>query len=67
MVWIHGGGLVGGSTSDPLYNGSNFAAENDVVIVTINYRLNVFGFMHFGAIDKNFEEAGKETAPNLYY
>ncbi len=58
MVWIHGGGLVGGGSSDPLYNGSNFAAENEVILVTINYRLNVFGFMNFGAIDKNFEDCG---------
>ena len=53
MVWIHGGGLVGGGSSDPLYNGSNFAAENDVVIVMINYRLNVFGFMNLFCTGKN--------------
>ena len=28
ILWIHGGGLVGGGTSDPLYNGSNFVAAN---------------------------------------
>ena len=58
MVFIPGGGFQVGGTSDPLYNGGNFAAENDVIIVTINYRLNVFGFMNFAEIDKNFSDSG---------
>ena len=58
MVFIHGGGFQTGGSSDPLYNGSNFAAANDVVIVTINYRLAVFGFVNFGAIDSAFEDSG---------
>ena len=58
MVFIHGGGFQTGGSSDPLYNGSNFAAANDVVIVTINYRLAVFGFVNFGAIDSAFEGTG---------
>lgn len=44
MVWIHGGGLTRGSGSTPAYDGSQFA-RRDVVLVTINYRLNVFGYM----------------------
>ena len=58
MVFIHGGAFLGGGSSDPLYYGSNFAAANDVVLVTINYRLNVFGFVNFGAIDSSFEDSG---------
>ena len=58
MVFIHGGGFQNGGPADPLYNGSNFAAAHDVVIVTINYRLNVFGFVNFGAIDSSFEDSG---------
>ena len=58
MVFIHGGGFQTGGSSDPLYNGSNFAATQDVVIVTINYRLAVFGFVNFGAIDSSFEDSG---------
>ncbi|MBQ9497723.1 MAG: carboxylesterase/lipase family protein [Selenomonadaceae bacterium] len=58
MVWIHGGAFSFESTSDPIYYGSNFAAAQDVVIVTIEYRLNVFGFMNFGAIDSSFEDSG---------
>ena len=58
MVFIHGGGFQGGGSSDPLYYGSNFAAAHDVVIVTFNYRIHVFGFVNFGAIDSAYEDSG---------
>ena len=58
MVFIPGGGFVNGGSGDPLYNGANFAADNDALIVTINYRLNIFGFMNFAAIDSNFADTG---------
>jgi len=48
MFWLHGGGFTGGSASAPLYFGHNLAKRGDVVVVTINHRLNVFGFSHFG-------------------
>jgi para-nitrobenzyl esterase len=44
MVWLHGGGFVEGSGSLPSFNGENLALKG-VVIVTINYRLGVFGFL----------------------
>ena len=44
MVWIHGGGFVEGSGSLPSFNGESLARKG-VVIVTINYRLGVFGFL----------------------
>ena len=46
MVWIHGGAFTLGSGSEPLYSGANLAARGDVVVVTINYRLGVLGFLH---------------------
>lgn len=45
MVWVHGGAYVLGSASQPLYRGRTLAAEGDVVVVTVNYRLGAFGFL----------------------
>jgi para-nitrobenzyl esterase len=49
MVWIHGGGYTGGAGSIGVYDGTNLAAR-DVVLVSINYRLNVFGFFAHPAL-----------------
>ncbi|XP_005403774.1 PREDICTED: pyrethroid hydrolase Ces2e-like [Chinchilla lanigera] len=46
MVWIHGGALVGGMASE--FDGSNLVASEDVIIVTIQYRLGVLGFFSTG-------------------
>lgn len=54
MVWIHGGAFVTGAGSVPWYNGVSFASQGEVVVVTINYRLGIFGFLHlaeFGGED----------------
>ncbi|RDA88693.1 hypothetical protein CP532_4091 [Ophiocordyceps camponoti-leonardi (nom. inval.)] len=44
MFWIYGGNFQFGAGSLPLYDGSSLASNQDVVVVTINYRTNVFGF-----------------------
>lgn len=44
MFWIYGGALAFGASSLRMYDGSYFAANQDVIIVTINYRTNIFGF-----------------------
>jgi para-nitrobenzyl esterase len=44
MVWIHGGGNVNGSSSEWPYDGQYLARDHGVVLVSINYRLGVFGF-----------------------
>jgi para-nitrobenzyl esterase len=43
MVWIHGGAFVGGAGTDPLFAGDELIKKN-VVLVTLNYRLGIFGF-----------------------
>jgi para-nitrobenzyl esterase len=48
LVWIHGGAFVMGAGSQPLYDGTSFAANHDLVVVTINYRLGLFGLMYLG-------------------
>lgn len=44
MFWIHGGGFQSGSGSSPGYDGTNLCRRGDVVVVSINHRLNVLGF-----------------------
>jgi para-nitrobenzyl esterase len=46
MVWYHGGGYSAGSANWEMYNGGNLAAKQDVVVVTVNHRLNVFGYLY---------------------
>jgi para-nitrobenzyl esterase len=48
MFWVHGGAFIWGAGDTPWYDGTNFALHGDVVVVTINYRLGPFGFMHLG-------------------
>lgn len=52
MVYIHGGAYATGSGSHPLYDGARLARRGDVVVVTVNHRLNAFGYLYlarFGA------------------
>jgi para-nitrobenzyl esterase len=48
MVWLHGGGFATGSGSSPIYDGTNLSRRGDVVVVTINHRLNAFGYTYLG-------------------
>ena len=57
MFWIHGGAFTLGSGSEPLYSGANLARRGDVVVVTINYRLGAFGFLHEPALGPSPHEA----------
>jgi para-nitrobenzyl esterase len=50
MVWIHGGGYTGGVSSTPMYWGDRLAPAGDVVVVSTNYRLNIFGFFSSPAL-----------------
>ncbi|MGD1210584.1 MAG: carboxylesterase family protein [Candidatus Acidiferrales bacterium] len=50
MVWLHGGGYTGGSDGAPTYDGTNLARKQDVVVVGINHRLNVFGYLYLGGM-----------------
>ena len=43
IVWIHGGGMYGGTAAVPLHNGANLARRG-AIVVTLNYRLGLFGF-----------------------
>jgi len=50
LVWIHGGAFVMGSGSSPLYDGTSFAARHDLIVVTLNYRLGLLGFLYLSGL-----------------
>tara|TARA_R110002167_G_scaffold46107_3_gene137890 strand:+ start:4656 stop:6245 length:1590 start_codon:yes stop_codon:yes gene_type:complete len=50
MVYIHGGAYATGSGSDPQYDGTRLARRGDVVVVTLNHRLNLFGYAYLARI-----------------
>ncbi len=55
MVWLHGGGYSAGSSCElPSYDGENLSRTGDVVVVSINHRLNVFGFLDLSAVDDKY-------------
>jgi para-nitrobenzyl esterase len=59
MVWFHGGGWTVGSGQEPDYHGANLARRNDVVVVTVNHRLNAFGYAYLGHVgDPRFADSG---------
>ncbi|AVD55180.1 carboxylesterase/lipase family protein [Heyndrickxia coagulans] len=59
MVWIHGGAFANGAGSAPSYDGSAFAKNGDVVVVTINYRLGALGFLYLGEMGgEKYEASG---------
>ncbi len=65
MVWFHGGGYTLGSGSWPLYDGSNLARKGDVVVVTVNHRLGVFGYLHLAHLDEAERAAGNAGTLDL--
>jgi len=58
MFWCHGGGFATGSGSSPDNDGTNLARRGDVVVVTINHRLNVLGFANLSEFIGNFAASG---------
>lgn len=59
MVWIHGGSFISGSGSSDIYDGTSFATQGDVVVVTLNYRLGIMGFLHLGEMNgKEYPTSG---------
>lgn len=58
MFWCHGGGFATGSGSSPDNDGTNLARRGDVVVVTVNHRLNVLGFGNLSEFSRDFEASG---------
>lgn len=59
LLWFHGGGFEAGSGSSALYDGTRMARRGDVVVATINHRLNVFGHCYLGGVlGEDFQQSG---------
>lgn len=59
MVWLHGGGYSAGSGQElPSYDGHNLADKGDVVVVTLNHRLNVLGFLDLSVYGEKYAHSG---------
>jgi len=59
MLWLHGGGFTAGSSIElPSYDGENLAKKGDVVLVSINHRLNVLGFLDLSAYGEKYKNSG---------
>jgi para-nitrobenzyl esterase len=65
MVWFHGGGFSTGSGSSHAYDGTRLAKKGDVVVVTVNHRLNVFGYLYLAGLSKDPALADSGNAGNL--
>jgi len=58
MVYFHGGGYTYGTVNSLLYDGNRLAHRGDVVVVTVNGRLNSFGFLYLAELGEGFEDSG---------
>jgi para-nitrobenzyl esterase len=58
MVYFHGGAYSTGSVADPLNDGRHLAAGEEAVVVTVNHRLNAFGYLYLARLDPRFPDSG---------
>jgi len=59
LVYIHGGAYSSSSSNGPVYNGVNLVNRGDVVVVTLNHRLNLFGYLYLAALGgRDFADSG---------
>lgn len=66
MVWIHGGGYTNGSAIEQVaYDGHNLSKKGDVVVVSLNHRLNVLGFLDLSAYGPAYKYSGNVSIMDL--
>ena len=62
LFWIHGGGFTAGSSHElPSYDGANLSKKGDVVVVSINHRLNVLGFLDLSAYGEKYTHSANNS------
>jgi para-nitrobenzyl esterase len=66
LFWIHGGGFTAGSSHElPSYDGENMAKKGDVVVVSINHRLNVLGFLDLSAYGDKYKNSANNSIMDM--
>ena len=66
MVWLHGGAFAYGSGNRAVTDGANLARRGDVVVVSVNHRLNIFGYLHLADIGgERFAHSGNAGSLDL--
>ena len=66
LFWIHGGGFTAGSSQElPSYDGRNLAEKGDVVVVSINHRLNVLGFLDLSAYGEKYKHSANNSMRDI--
>ena len=62
LFWIHGGGYTAGSSQElPSYDGENLSKKGDVVVVSINHRLNILGFLDLSAYGDKYKHSANNS------
>lgn len=66
LFWIHGGGFTAGSSQElPSYDGENLSKKGDVVIVSINHRLNILGFLDLSAYGEKYKTSANNSIADI--
>lgn len=66
LVWFHGGGFADGSAVEQLaYEGASIASYGDVVVVTVNHRLNILGFLDLSSFDEAYANSANAGIADL--
>lgn len=66
MVWLHGGGFTAGSSIEQVsYDGENLSKFGDVVVVTLNHRLNILGYLDLSPYGEKYKNSGNAGNADL--
>ena len=66
MVWLHGGGhMMGAATVEDVYDGENLSRKGDVVVVSVNHRLNVEGFLDLSAYGGKYKDSFNQSTRDI--
>ena len=66
LVWLHGGGYTAGSAIEHIaYEGENMARYGDAVVVTVNHRLNILGYLDLSAFGEEYENSGNAGGEDI--